>query len=236
MAARRRRKAFQSDKPRRLKAWSYSTYSNYERCPRRVYYAKIERLPDPIGKAGQRGIHAHEQAEQYVLGQLDELPKILRQFPAEFDELRAHPRVETEGEWAFTRTWETTDWRDWSGAWVRVKLDAAVREGDVLRVIDYKTGMVRNYDAQVELYALAGFLRHPAVKRVEAELWYLDQGEIDGPYGFKKAEVDELRKVWEERVAPMMTDETFEPTPHPAVCRYCPFSKKKGGPCEAAAA
>ena len=225
-------------KSKRVKSWSYSTWSRYDECPKRTYYQKIEKLPDPIGPAGQRGIKIHKKAEDFVKGRLgDEIPKELGEFEEEFFELRDKGGVTAEADYTYTEDWKRTKWNDWDNAWVRMKVDVedtapTLQEHGDLLIIDHKTGRKRNYKKQSEVYAIGAFLAHPKVEKVAIEFWYLDiAGDNIELEQYVRDELKDLQLKWEGLVRPMMEDETFEPRPG-GQCRYCTFSQHKGGPCE----
>jgi hypothetical protein len=106
------------------------------------------------------------------------LPETLSLYKTEFEELRAISAA-AEQDWAFDDNWEECDKFDMQVCWVRIKTDAhhLDYESGALRIIDYKTGKVkdRGYEEQLELYALGGMAKYgPAVKTVQVELWYID--------------------------------------------------------------
>lgn len=236
MPARRKRTTRRVGGPPRIKAWSFSRWSTYEECPAKAKYAYLDRLPQPDSPALARGQEVHAKAEGYVRGTIAELPSEFDDFASDFAELKKELDVAVEEEWAFTSDWEPTGWfeKGPKAAWCRVKVDARVRKDDgaVVKVIDHKTGRVYPYhDKQMELYALGALLMFPTAEVVETELWYLDQGKVDG-LEFSATERDELIATWEDRVRPMLTDTTFGATPSPKACRFCPFAKSRGGPCD----
>lgn len=178
----------------------------------------------------ERGNTIHKLAEQYTKGIIKKLPAELKLFAEQFKELKkSKPQVEET--WAFTKEWAETLWNDWAGCWLRIKTDASCIEDTTLYVIDHKTGKEREgYEEQLSLYALGGMLKHPHVKTVNTQLWYLDSGNpVEMSYDIK--ECKELRSGWEKKVKPMMNDTTFAPKPGNH-CRWCAFSKSKGGPCK----
>ena len=224
-----------------LKSWSYSTYNMWSQCPRRIYYAKIEKRPDPLGAAAQKGIKVHAMAEHFIKGEIDRFPekgvgKALNAWVEDLTRLRESPTAKSELDFTFTEDWQQTHWRDWDNAWVRMKIDAFDRpEKDTVVVIDFKTGRRRDYDKQLELYALASFKAYPQVERAVAEIWYIDEGAIGAPDAvdgieFTKDEEPELQAKWDERAGKLMADTEFRATGQG--CDWCPFSNRKGGPCE----
>lgn len=243
MVARRTRMK-QDGRPIRppLKSWSYSTFTMWKRCPQRIYFSKIERLPDPLGPAVKRGNAIHEMAEKYVQGKIDKLPtqgqagNVLLPFVSDLDELKQYPTLQTEVEFTFTKDWKPTYWKDWDNAWVRMKLDVLYRPtNDYYVLIDYKTGQIRDYEKQTELYALGCFLKHKAAKKITTEIWYLDHPEEDiaiSTYDYDREELPKLKEEWERLAEPLMSDREYQPCPG-TDCKWCPFSRDKGGPCEA---
>jgi CRISPR/Cas system-associated exonuclease Cas4 (RecB family) len=227
-------------KARRIHAWSFSRLSKYELCPASAAYAYVDKLPDPIGPAGQRGSRIDQEASDYALGKLTARPASLDNFAAEFDALRVigSRGLQVQLELAFTETWAPTTWfgRD---AWCRVKMDLAWRDPDDLGrlvVVDNKTGKVREeHKAQLRLYALAALLRYDDVREVDPRLWYLDQGEVhpaaeDRSEVVTRADVPRLKRYWETRVKRLLADTKFKATPG-WQCRGCPFARSRGGPC-----
>lgn len=149
-----------------------------------------------------------------------------------------------EESWAFKADWTQTTWNDWTGCWLRIKMDVAYINVDhnALVPIDHKTGKMRDekteeYMLQLHLYGTGSLYRLPTVDVVSPRLWYLDQGIIypnpeEEEIEFKPAEKTIMRKAWEDRVKPMFMDRTFKPTPSEKACRYCHYRKANGGPCK----
>jgi hypothetical protein len=224
-------------KVQKITAWSYSRWSQYEECPAKAKYKFLDKLPEPGSPAMERGSAIHQLAEKVVLEKRSKIPEELVRFAAEFREVRRAKGVETELELAYTRDWEPCDWKDWDHAWVRIKIDLLVPidKGKVLSIVDHKTGRPKPaYAPQLELYALGALLRYPQANSARARLWYLDHGIIsperhtEGVY--PQSAVPALKKKWEQRVIPMLSDKKFAPRPG-NYCRWCTFSKAKLGPC-----
>lgn len=229
---------------RRNRSWSYSTWGQYDQCPTKIFFAKIVGIKDPMGPAAARGIRIHKVAEQYVKGEIDELPArgagSLADFQVDLDELRNSSTAQAEADWTFREDWSRTNWNDWDDAWVRMKLDVLdTPSKGAVYAADYKTGKKRDYTKQQELYGLGGFKAFPNAEVVDFDIWYLDHGKTHDAIvsvQFLKEEEAALEEKWLDRVAPMLNDKEFKPRPHPVPCGWCAFSKHKGGPCEASAA
>lgn len=233
---------------KKLTSWSFSRYTDYTTCPARAKYKHIDKLKEPPSPAVERGRRIHTLCEQYVKGELDKLPPELQLFKEEFAKLRKLYKnkklpMEVEENWAFTATWGPSQWDDWNGCWVRIKLDCAHCETPgVVVITDYKTGKMNDYNTsayaeQLELYALAALLRSTWEEvTVLPRLMYLDHGVVYPPANqqitYTKADLPRLLATWNQRVKPMLADTRFAPKPSANACRWCAFSASKGGPCK----
>ncbi|OQW33956.1 MAG: hypothetical protein A4E20_12055 [Nitrospira sp. SG-bin2] len=210
-------------------AWSFSRLHQWEECPLRAKLKLLDKRQEPEGPALARGNAIHKEAEKFASGQVRALPQSLALMKDDFKELKkAKPLVEQQ--WAFTINWEPTEWFA-KDAWLRVICDAVTVSPPNAVVIDHKTGKLREgYNDQVELFALAALAKFQDVQTVRTELWYLDHGVIKDDE-FNRSMEKKLRTKWEKRARPLLADTTFAPRPgfH---CRWCHFSKSKGGPCK----
>lgn len=214
----------------RFTAWSLSRFGDYDKCPAFAKFKHLEKRKEPDSPAMARGTEVHKQAERAVNSSKAAIPPALKLFAKEFKAARKHKPF-TEQQWAFNAQWQETDWFG-ANAWVRVIVDLGwhqVRE-NLLNIVDHKTGKMREeHRDNMSLYAIGGFIKFPRVERVKASFWYLDHGKaVDIEYD--RDELAGMQRDWERAVRPMLTDTQFKPTPG-AYCRWCPFSKAKGGPC-----
>lgn len=223
-----------------LTSWSFSRYSLYSSCPAKVKYKHIMKLTEPQNDAMARGSAIHKLAEDYANGTAKKLDPCLKLFADEFKALKAQKSKFIEEDWAFKKDWSQTTWNDWSGCWLRVKLDAAYinAEHNVLVIVDHKSGKFSDwkkaeYEEQLQLYGLAGLKRFPTVAAVTPRLWYIDHGIIHPEEDLVYERKDEkyLTKLWEAKVKKMMADSTFRPKPSDSACKYCTYKKANGGPC-----
>ncbi len=221
-----------------IPAWSYSTLKTFEQCAYRSYIAKVKKIQEDYGPAAARGTVIHDEAERYVNGQLGELPDSLRKFAKEFKKLRelyAEAKVETEGEWGFTRAWETTGWFG-PDTWGRIKLDAFVHESETsARVIDYKTGKAYGneiaHSQQALIYAIGSFFRFPELEIAKTEIWYLDHGTtLEQVYTRDDAMV--FMPKLHDRAITMTTATKFPPNPSDYNCKWCSYGKGEYPVCE----
>lgn len=223
---------------KKLTAWSWSRLAQYRTCPAQTKYKHIDRLPEAASPAMQRGTDIHKLAEQYVKGEIKMMPKELKLFAGELKAVyKAKGEKLTELDLAFTSAWAPTTWNDWSGAWVRVKVDLVERPVPEYAVMwDWKTGKTGLNDLpgsgvyeQLKLYATAGFKQWPDLQEVKCVGAYLDHG-VEKKAEYTRKDLPALVKWWDKETRTMMRDTKFLPTPSNA-CTWCAYSKKKGGPC-----
>lgn len=213
-----------------VKAWSYSRLSTYKSCPRKFKYQCIDKLPGDTW-ANTRGTRVHQLAESFVQGKITGMPDDLQAFSDELTHLKKlKPLVEVD--LTVTKDWKPTHSMDWDGAWCRSRADVLVPEKSIMTYIDHKTGRIyeESHEVQGKLSATCVFAHYPKVKTVNVEMWYFDQDDVRS-WKYKRTDFEDLKKHWLKEIKPMMTDKKFNATPGDA-CKWCPYSTKKGGPCE----
>lgn len=243
-----------------MTVWTISKYQQWVQCglqyalehaPEKVIDRfkgwRIERLPArEKGPALQRGIDIHEGIDAWLRGDLPELPPAARDWEFELSLLQqAIAEAKSGGTeimWSFDDEWYPIE----RGAtvWHRQKLDAWFVRDDEATVIDFKTGKFypKNKE-QMEVYALGALAKFDGVQRVTTELWYLDQPRApvtDDPFPaqppnplpkvFERDEATKLARRWEKRAANFINDTQFVANKG-FQCNWCPYSKRKGGPC-----
>jgi len=215
-----------------ITAWSYSRYGVYEQCPLKAKLLYIDKFKEPGSPAMDKGIAVHSELERYLKLPTEPIPQSGIKLCADLEELKAR-KPYSELEVCFNKDWEPVDWFA-KDAWVRIKIDALVKEGNYCLVVDFKTGRIRDsYDPQLELYALTALLMFPTIDTVDTSLYFVDAGrKLDGQR-YTRADLDLLKAKWSDRVKAMLTDTIFEATPN-QYCGYCHFRKSNAGICQAA--
>lgn len=227
-----------------ISSWSHSRLVDFEKCKFLAWLKYDQRIPEPArplppGKtehANDRGTRVHDNCEQYVRGDTDELlPEAAKYFGPQFDLLRVlyeAGQVSLEGEWGMDDQWCPTDYRT---AWLRLKLDAIVHlSKDEAVVIDHKTGKkfgneIKHND-QLLIYVVSTFLRYPSLERVTAELWYLDQNEVTSK-AFTRDQGLRFRAALDRRGRAITECIEFPPNPNVYSCQYCQYGPWNGGQC-----
>lgn len=220
-----------------ISSWSYSRLKNYETCPYQAYLRYGERRPEPatIDRTNaERGIAIHTEAESFIKDANAPLPKSIAKNAAVMEEVKAafaEGRASVEEEWAFTVEWEPTGWMA-SNAWLRIKLDAYVKDEVVGTAFDWKSG--RKFGNEIphaqqgQLYMLGCFVRDPELEVVKTRFVYVDHG-VEVQREYTRDQVPKLLAYWTERGSKMTNALTFPAKPNKINCRYCPYSPNNGG-------
>lgn len=200
--------------------------------------------PGPL----EHGEEVAKEAEKFLKTKSSRTPVPMSLMPLakEYRALRDHGNLSVEQSWGFTREWKPCSPTDWNNCWLRVKIDVSYVEQqklgraqyvDTLHIKDNKTGKyndrkLEEYKMQLQLYGVAGLTLMPTVSKVTAQLLYSDIGVLhpEEPMIYTPDELTSLQALWDKRVRPMFNDKRFVPRPG-YYCRWCDFSKAKGGPC-----
>lgn len=188
-----------------------------------------------------RGTMLHSEAENYITGRRgqDEMHQDLEPVKTWLAAYRLGYKknlVRVEQEIAVDVHWNQVEWFS-PKAWLRTKIDVQdMRKKTTWEVVDWKTGKYKpdgEYSDQLNIYATAVLSVFEQPKVVMSKLIFIDAGkDVVRPEGKVTRKVlAEAQARWEARVKPMFADETFVARPG-GYCRWCPYSKNKGGPCE----
>lgn len=219
-------------------AWSWSRFETWELCPAQAKYKFIDKLKSPGSPAMERGNVIHKSTADYLQGKTDIIPPDVK-LPFQrklLEECRAFEDKVVEQQWAFNNRWEPTGWFDKAGAkngaaWLRAIVDFGVVYDDMeVEVIDWKTGKAYGKNAeQVELFGLSVLCHFKPATRVRTRLVYFDAG-TEQEDVVEARDKEKLIAKWNGKVAPMFAETQWLPRPNDR-CRFCDFSKSKGGPC-----
>jgi CRISPR/Cas system-associated exonuclease Cas4 (RecB family) len=217
-----------------VSVWAFTTILNFEECPYRVYLQKVKKIKvDQSGnKALVRGNHVHELAENYVNGQITDMPMELKKFEVGFNQLREdyiNGKVELEENWGVDINWEPVSWKD-PDLWGRIKLDAFVRESKTsAKCIDHKTGRKFGNELKHSLqgmyYTVTAFERYKELQFMETAFWYLDKGETLTKI-YTRPEVDIIKERIHKRALALTTASHFPARPSAKNCKWCDYKDK----------
>jgi len=222
-----------------IKTWSFSKLKKFEKCPYCVYLKEVKQFtvkdPDPdIIDAAARGRRIHNEAENYVRGSCDTLPKSLKKFRADFVFLKQqfdNGNVELEENWGFDRNWTITDWID-ENVWARLKADAVLHfDITAASIIDYKTGRKQgnevSHNQQGSLYGVGLMLRQPNLECIDVDFWYLDEGKRTHK-SYTRSQLLPIMVKFEARAKRMTEATTFKPKPNKYNCMWCDYGPSNG--------
>ena len=209
---------------------SFSQWENYAQCPRRWKHGYIDKLPrTSAGPAAQRGIAIHNSIEGYIQGEHDQPPTAYHRDILDYFRNRSNGELVTEYAVEFDSGWNRTGPKESQSGWVGVFDAVLIRPGE-LEIGEWKSGKPKDSHAdQRRMYTLMGFMAWP-VDKVVATTYYFDGTSEPNRLTATRKAIPILKKQWDDRGKQMETD-TFWP-PRPGYhCRWCDFSKSKGGPC-----
>ena len=188
-------------------------------------------MPQTGSIASNRGTDTHALIEKYLISGA-ELPFELSYSQGFLGELRASAHlVLPEHKLAVDKDWVGVGW-DSPDAWCRGILDLLiVPRGAKATVYDWKTGkMYDEHYEQKELYAALVFANlAEEIVEVEAIHVYLDLKK-NTTRTYHRTQVEPVHQRWKAR-ADKLLQEDYTPLPG-WYCRYCSYSKLKGGPCK----
>lgn len=207
-------------------SWSLSRLGTYEQCAAKYKFKYIEKIPETQAAAASRGTILHSAIEGFLKGEFDHLPREIEFYADFLRNLRDSTGI-TEHRIFLDRNWEPCAEGD---HWYSGILDYFIPTTPTLIVYDWKTG--RQYDEhydQKEIYSIAALRSTLGATEARAIHVYLDQ-RTNTERTYHIDNIDLRMRQWEDRVGKMEEETQFIPNPQ-FLCRYCSFSKAKGGPC-----
>ncbi len=226
--------------------WSFSQWETYNECPAKWNYRSVMKLPSsPPGPAAARGLEMHDRAEQYIIGQRPDLVPPATRFGGKaavtihpkyipvLDAFKDHENGDryTERKVGFDDEWYLCGSHKSSSASCIAVLDAVRAIKGVVYVGEWKSGQMKNTHAdQRKMYALAA-LRIYNVDEVQVTTYYFEDTAPPQRLVVSSSAEQKLKDLWNGRVNQMKTDKILAPKPGMG-CRWCDYSKSKGGPCQ----
>jgi RecB family exonuclease len=199
-------------------AWSYSRLTDFEECAYRFKLKYIDKKPEEENPAATRGTAVHSDYEAYMKEPSKECPSSF--FQPQLDHIKANYSWSSETNWAFDKDWNPRDWYD-KETWLRIKPDLVFKQGNILNIIDYKTGKAHKikHTAQGQLYAIGGNCLYPNITSINIAFWYHDLSSIF-KFDLKTNQIEILKTNWAKRAKKLETSD-FHPEPSKWNCKYC---------------
>lgn len=216
--------------------WSFSQWENYQQCPRRWKHKTRDKLPtSPAGPAAQRGLEIHQTVEDYINGALHSTlhPAIAPAYQEVFDTYRLWPNGDR---WTERKLGLGRDF-GWAGsdsptAYVIMVFDVMAFDGETVHIGEWKSGKPKEtHRDQRSLYSLGALKWYPSAKQAIATTYYLEDTEVPQKLTVAATATPKLEAIWLQRAEQMEQDQICAPRPG-FYCKWCDFSKFKGGPCQ----
>lgn len=212
-----------------MRPLSYSAIATYKQCPAKFNFAYNLRLPKgDASEAMLRGSRLHESVEHLILGKRDDLPEEIETYTDFFSELKALG-AKAETPWGLDWGWQPCDFKD-EHAMLRGFIDVELPLEEGVAVYELKTGkFYEEHHQQMNLYATAKLIETSAPE-VEVINIYLDQQDMK-TITYQHHMLKEYKNMWDRRINQIKDDTVWMKCPS-FRCRWCDYSKAKGGPCE----
>lgn len=211
-------------------AWSYSTLSSFETCPRRHNLTKITKeVVEGQSDAMAWGNKVHKALELRIKDR-QPLPDTLASyepFALSIETAGQGGMIQAEQKMALDRDFNPTGYFA-KDVWARAITDVTIIKGDKGFVGDWKTGKPTPASAQLALCAAATWAYHPHLEKIVTSFVWLSQGTTTNEV-YKR---DELSAIW-QRLMPRVTrleqaieSGTFPPKPSGLCREWCPVPKR----------
>ena len=227
-------------------SWSFSKAQDFQRCKlaykiKHIYKVQEPERPLPKGKtehSNDRGSRIHDNIETYIRGEHDALcEEADKHFGIHIDLLRVlyqDGMVEMEGEWAFSEDWEVAEWK---AGYLRMKLDVLVKVSPTQAIVgDWKSGRHFGNEVvhanQLNLYAVATFLRHPELEEISVADYYIDHGKTTERV-FTREQALRYRRTFDKQGKDITSCTSFPANPNKFSCQWCPWGET--GHCQVSA-
>lgn len=208
-----------------IPAWSFSSLTKYETCPRQYAAIRVHRTcKDEMGEAAFWGDKVHKALEARVLTKAP-LPEGMTQWEpivCKFDTPKG--QVFTETQMALTRNLQPCTWMS-KEAWVRGIVDIGVDAGPVVVALDWKTGKVKSDTDQLKLFAGLIMQTKPYVQKVRTGYVWLQHNKLTRETYTR----DDLPTIWEEfsarsgRLARAYEQDKWPAKPSGLCSKWCPL-------------
>ncbi len=217
---------------------SYSSIATYKQCPAKWNWAyrdkfKVEReLPSP---AMERGIAVHDSVESYFKGGTEYLhPDIHKNYGKFMFGLRNdYSDIRPEFKWGVTWEYEPCEYNA-PNAMLHGYVDLLILPEENTDILQYewKTGGIykKEHRHQGITYATAMMAHFPDRPGVDSMITYFDKQEYD-KINYPASMMFEYKPSLRREIGTIADATKFPPMPS-FKCKWCPFSRYHGGPCQ----
>lgn len=223
---------FTSETP--VSAWSFNRLLSFERCPASLFFSAIQKVKGPKAEAANRGIVIHENASQFIKGEIDKLIPELTFFAKQLTQLRdlrKHPdrlTVHTEEPQAYDKDFNRVDWFDKS-VWLRYAYDIEVLGNPVGEhgfLYDIKSGKLHfnhvKHTRQKQLYCALQLRANPALETSTGIFVYTDEKRTT-EHTFTRPQGERLLQSYLRKGVELTSTTSFITKPSKMACKFCPY-------------
>ena len=223
-------------------AWSYSRLRMFKECPRQMWHnaAAPKGHPDKLefkqSKAMLDGVEV-DNALTARIATGTPLPSKFTPYESMAAAVTAAPGAKfTQLQLALDQTFKPCRYKDWEHAWVRAIYDAAVINGLIAHVFDWKNGQIWLDDDQLRLFATVGFHQFPEVETIHTSYVWLKHG-VTSDKTYTRRELPDLWQTFlpdVERMQVAFKSQTWPAAPVRGAksCAYCAVNQ--AGKCKEA--
>lgn len=207
---------------------SYSRLTTFEQCPAKFNYLYIEKTAvDHGNEYTEYGNRVHESLENYGKTHNEKyLTPETRKFKPIVDNVSAQPGMRYfERQLAIDAEGNPCDWFS-KAVWFRAIVDVLIDAGDVVTILDWKTGAVKPDMTQLRVFAYMVHRHFPRAKRFKVAYVWLQHDDVT-PSEFTAEQAVEGWKNIDARASVVDVAVETRVFPHKPghLCKWCPAKK-----------
>ena len=212
-----------------MPAWSYSSLTAFETCPKRYFHIKVAKnVTEVPGDAATWGQTVHKYLEDRVRDATP-LPEAVSHYESLVAPLVSRPgTVIAEQQLAVNKDLQPTGWMS-TDTWCRGIIDVGIisPSGTSAVLLDWKTGKRKPDNDQLKLFAGMAFAHNPELMKIQTGFVWLKENKIDKD-SFTRSDVPAIWNTFMPRVIRMeraFKDGSFPPKPSGLCRKWCPVPK-----------
>ena len=209
-------------------AWSYSSLTAYETCPRRYKLTRVTKeVVEPQTDATLHGNEVHKALELALRNEAALPPKYKHYIPIVDKIKSADGKKLAEHKWAVNTRLQPVPFMS-KDAWARGIFDVAILQQKGGIVLDYKTGKPKPDHDQLKLFAAAAFAHWPFMENVKTGYLWLAYNRTERS-DFNQSEAP---LIWQEflprvnRLDKSLAGGDFPARPSGLCAKWCPVPNK----------
>lgn len=211
-----------------MSAWSYSSLSAFETCPRRYKLTRITKVvQEPQSEAMTHGNEVHKALELSVKDNAP-LPAKYKQYIPIVEAVKKSEGIKhAEIKFGLTKALAPTGFFA-KDVWVRGVLDLAIVRPKSVTILDWKTGKPKEDADQLKLFAGAALALYPNVDTVRTGYAWLAYNKLDTEQ-FSRGDGENIWRHFRtraDRVDLAAAENNYPPKPSGLCKQWCPVPNK----------